>query len=110
MVKFKLPLWSTLRPNSSRGVPLHCWVQNPYYQAFCGEVTFQWKLPCDPTDLIYFRKRLGAEGFEKILAVSVSIHGEEIEEKEACIDTTVQEKNITFPTDDKLHRKVIEKC
>jgi IS5 family transposase len=35
------------------------WVQNPYYQCFCGEVEFQWKLPCDPTDLIYFRQRVG---------------------------------------------------
>lgn len=86
------------------------WVQNPYYQAFCGVAEFQWQLPCDPTDLIYFRKRIGTEGFEQILAVSVAIHGEEIKEKEACIDTTVQEKNITFPTDDKLQRKVIERC
>jgi IS5 family transposase len=86
------------------------WVQNPYYQAFCGEIEFQWKFPCDPTDLIYFRKRIGSEGFEKILAVSIMIHGEEISEKEACIDTTVQEKNVTFPTDDKLHHKIIERC
>jgi transposase, IS5 family len=96
--------------NLSDEVLIERWVQNPYYQAFCGEVEFQWKIPCDPTDLVYFRKRIGSEGFEKILAVSIAIHGEGIKEKEACIDTTVQEKNITFPTDDKLHRKVIERC
>lgn len=96
--------------NLSDEVLVERWVQNPYYQAFCGEVEFQWKFPCDPTDLIYFRKRIGKEGFEKILATSIAIHGEEIKEKEACIDTTVQEKNITFPTDDKLHRKIIERC
>lgn len=96
--------------NLSDEVLVERWVQNPYYQAFCGEITFQWKLPCDPTDLVYFRKRIGKEGFEKILAVSVGIHGEEINEKEACIDTTVAEKNTTFPTDDKLHRKIIIRC
>jgi IS5 family transposase len=96
--------------NVSDEVLVERWVQNPYYQAFCGEVIFQWELPCDPTDLIYFRKRIGKEGFEKILAVSVAIHGEEIKEQEACIDTTVQEKNITFPTDDKLAHKIIKRC
>lgn len=96
--------------NVSDEVLVERWVQNPYYQAFCGEVDFQWRLPCDPTDLTYFRKRIGKEGFEKILSVSVAIHAEEIKEKEVCIDTTVQEKNVTFPTDDKLYRKVIEGC
>ncbi len=42
------------------------WVQNPYWQFFCGETFFQWKLPCDPSDLVYFRKRIGETGVEKI--------------------------------------------
>lgn len=96
--------------NLSDEVLIERWVQNPYYQSFCGEESFQWKFPCDPTDLVYFRKRIGKEGFEKILAASVAIHGEEITEKESCVDTTVQEKNITFPTDDKLHTKIIKRC
>src|SRR3990170_6897898 len=85
---------STLKhlENLSDEVLIERWVQNPYYQAFCGEIEFQWKLPCEPTDLVYFRKRIGKEGFEKILAVSIGIHGEKIDEKEACIDTTVAEK------------------
>lgn len=86
------------------------WVQNPYYQAFCGETEFQWQLPCDPTDLIYFRKRIGPDGFEKILAASIALHGDAALEKEVCVDTTVQEKNITFPTDAKLYRKIIVRC
>jgi len=49
------------------------WLQNSYYQAFCGEVDFQWRWPCDPTDLVYFRKRIGRDGFEKILAASIAI-------------------------------------
>jgi transposase, IS5 family len=86
------------------------WVQNPYYQFFCGEVEFQWKLPCDPTDLIYFRQRIGTTGIEKIFAASIVIHGDNAKEAEVCIDTTVQEKAITFPTDAKLYRKIIVHC
>ena len=83
------------------------WVQNPYYQAFCGEFEFQWQLPCDPTSLTHFRKRIGVAGHEKILAISIQLHAEQVEqEDEICIDTTVQEKNITFPTDAKQYRKI----
>ena len=89
---------------------IKAWVRDPYMQCFCGETEFQWHFPCDPTDLVYFRKRIGEEGVEKILAVSIALHGKEALEKEVTIDTTVQEKNITFPTDSKLHRKIIEKC
>lgn len=96
--------------NMSDEVIVQNWVQNPYYQSFCGEIEFQWKLPCDPTDLIYFRRRIGEQGFEKILASSIIIHGDNALEKEVCIDTTVQEKNITFPTDAKLYRKIIVRC
>ena len=87
------------------------WVQNPYYQYFCGEAEFQWKFPCDPSDLVHFRKRIGTKGIEKIFSQSVKIH--KITKKECedvIVDTTVQEKNITFPTDTKLQFKIIEKC
>lgn len=96
--------------NLSDEVLIQQWVQNPYYQAFCGETEFQWSFPCDPSELVYFRKRIGASGFERILAVSVLIHREAALEEEVCIDTTVQEKNITFPTDAKLYRKIIAHC
>jgi len=86
------------------------WVQNPYHQAFCGMANFQWELPCDPTDLVYFRKRIGEAGMEKILQASVELHGEASLEREVVIDTTVQEKNITFPTDTKLRVKVMSRC
>ena len=46
------------------------WVQNPYYQYFCGESEFQWKFPCDPSDLVHFRKRIGTEGTELIFKIS----------------------------------------
>jgi len=92
--------------NLSDEVLIQRWVQNPYYQVFTGEIEFQWQLPCDPSDMTYFRKRIGNEGFEKILAVSIHLHSDKIEEDEMCIDTTVQEKNITFPTDAKQYRKI----
>ena len=86
------------------------WVQNPYHQAFCGRDNFQWGLPCDPTGLAYFRKRIGEGGVEKIFQASVALHGEAGLEREVVIDTTVQEKNITFPTDTKLRVKVMTRC
>ena len=96
--------------NLSDEVVVERWVQNPYYQYFCGEKEFQWGFPCDPSDLVYFRKRIGAKGCEKILEVSIKLHGRKALEKEVLVDTTVQEKNITFPTDSKLHRKIAEQC
>jgi len=92
--------------NLSDEVLVQRWVQNPYYQAFTGEVEFQWQFPCDPSSMTNFRKRIGAEGYEKVLAVSIALHQEKIAEDEMCIDTTVQEKNITFPTDAKQYRKI----
>ena len=89
---------------------VEAWVQNPYYQAFCGMEYFQWQFPCDPSELVHFRKRIGETGMEKIFQVSVALHGEKALEKEVVIDTTVQEKNITFPTDTKLRVKIIGRC
>jgi len=83
------------------------WVQNPYWQYFSGENLFQWKFPVEPSDLVHFRKRIGESGVQKILEVSIRLHGKEGLEREAVADTTVQEKNITFPTDVKLCKKII---
>ena len=87
------------------------WIENPYWQYFCGETYFQYEKPFDPSEFVHFRKRLGTDGAEKLLKLSISLfEAEEVEEKEVLIDTTVQEKNITFPTDTKLHKKIIEGC
>ncbi len=51
------------------------WKRNPYYQYFCAIREYQPAYPCDPTDLVYFRKRVGKEGIEKIFAMSVFLHG-----------------------------------
>jgi len=86
------------------------WLQNPYFQYFCGEAEFQWSFPCDPSDMVHFRKRIGEEGAEKILSVSVKARKDEISNTDVLIDTTAQEKNITYPTDAKLLVKVIDLC
>ena len=87
------------------------WVENPYWQYFCGEVYFCHEPPFDRTELIKFRKRIGEEGAEILLKMSIDLFPrKEVQEKEVLIDTTVQEKNITYPTDVKLQKKIIEKC
>ena len=68
---------------------------------------YQAVYPCDPTELVYFRKRIGKEGVEEIFAMSVLMHGKKAQEKQVIVDTTVQEKNITYPTDGKLAIKMI---
>jgi len=85
------------------------WIENPYWQYFCGEHVFQTNQPMDPTEFIHFRKRIGAEGAQKLLKISVQLFGKEALEKEVLVDSTVQEKNITYPTDAKLYSRVIKK-
>ena len=47
------------------------WVENPYWQWFCGFEYFQHELPCDPSSLTRWRQRIGPEGMEKLLAETV---------------------------------------
>jgi IS5 family transposase len=86
------------------------WAENNYYQYFCGEEYFGNQQPCVPTELVEFRKRIGKEGFELILQESIRINGKAAQGTTLSADTTIQEKNITFPTDDKLYKKIIKKC
>ncbi len=86
------------------------WIRDPYMQCFCGKTHFEHKFPCDPSDFVHFRKRIGEDGVEKIFTYSVLIHGEKAHEKQVLSDTTVQENNTTFPTDAKLAKRVIDKC
>jgi transposase, IS5 family len=86
------------------------WIMNPYMQYFCGESTFQHKFPCDPSDFVHFRKRIGEEGVQKIFVYSIKLHGKDAYSKSVLSDTTVQENNISFPTDSKLAKKIIDHC
>ena len=91
------------------------WSENAYYQYFCGYSSFVANVPCNPTDLVYFRRRIGEAGIELILKESIRVNKDNNDKDKgddniAFIDSTVQEKNITYPTDAKLHRKIIKKC
>lgn len=81
--------------------------RNPYYQYFCGLHEYVPALPCDATELVKFRRRIGKKGVEQIFKMSVQLHGKDAEEKQVIVDTTVQEKNITYPTDGKLAIRMI---
>ena len=96
--------------NVSDEVIVEQWAENVYYQHFCGEAVFIPCAPCAATELVVFRKRIGDSGIELILKESIRINGKDSNDPNASADTTVQEKNITYPTDNKLHRKIIERC
>jgi transposase, IS5 family len=84
------------------------WIENPYWQYFCGEVYFQKTKPFDPTDFVLFRKRVGETGMEKVLTFTVKLHKGEEQAQIVQMDTTVQEKNITYPTDQKLASRIMQ--
>jgi IS5 family transposase len=86
------------------------WMENIYYQYFSGEKSYACGVPCEASELVHFRNRIGQSGIELIFKESIRINGKDGNENEGTVDTTVQEKNITYPTDDKLHRKIINKC
>ncbi len=83
------------------------WKQNPYFQYFCGLNDYQASVPCHPSELVKFRNRIGKEGMEFIFKMSVELHGEAAQESQVIVDSTVQESNMTFPTDGKLAIKII---
>ena len=86
------------------------WVENPYWQYLCGEQYFRHDLPIDPSLMTMFRKRIGTGGCEFILGLTVKVG---LETKTIApsslavvnVDTTVQDKAITYPTDAKLLNK-----
>lgn len=86
------------------------WSENVYYQYFCGMQSFESAPPCASSELVHFRKRIGEKGIELILKESIRVNGDDSNDPHVNVDTTVQEKNITFPTDTKLQKKVIDKC
>lgn len=89
------------------------WAENIYFQHFGGQQHFQPGMPCVPTELVAFRQRIGEAGVELILKESIRVNDTDDKSKYGdvvSIDTTVQEKNITYPTDDKLYKKIIKSC
>lgn len=88
------------------------WSENAYYQYFCGMDQFCVMPPCTPSELVHFRHRIKEEGLELILAESIRVNDDSNDDshhKTAFIDSTVQEKHVTYPTDAKLHKKIVSK-
>ncbi|MDR2853594.1 MAG: IS5 family transposase [Burkholderiaceae bacterium] len=96
--------------NLSDEVLCERWLENPYYQLFCGEEFFQHVLPFDRSSMTRWRRRMGEERLMALLQESLAAATRTGAAKPAdfravIVDTTVQEKAITFPTDAKLmHR------
>jgi hypothetical protein len=95
-------------------VPCERWVENPYYQFFCGEEFFQHRLVFDHSSLTRWRNRMGEERLQALLqeSLSVATRTKAIKPSElsrVIVDTTVQPKNVTFPTDAKLLNRAREK-
>ena len=78
------------------------WLENPYFQLFCGEEFFQHKLPFERSSLTRWRQRMGPERLVALLQESLSVATRTGAAKPAdftqvIVDTTVQEKAITYP-------------
>jgi IS5 family transposase len=85
-------------------------LENPYWQYFCGEEFFVHELPCNPTSLVKWRQRIGPGGMEKLLQETIAAAQRRqalkpAELRRVNVDTTVQEKAIAFPTDARLYHK-----
>lgn len=83
------------------------WVENPYWQFFCGEEYFRHDFPIDPSSLSRWRKRIGEKGSELILKITLAVGLRSGAVRESSleritVDTTVQPKAVAFPTDSRL--------
>lgn len=84
--------------------------ENVHYQYLCGKSEFIAKVPREVSEVVHCGNRIGDEGIELILKESIRIRGDDRFDPDVSIDTTLQKKNIIYPTDNKLYRKIITKC
>lgn len=88
------------------------WLENPYYQLFCGEEFFRHTLPFDRSSMTRWRQRMGEEKLTALLQESLSLATRAGAAKPAdftrvIVDTTVQPKAVAFPTDARRKRMVL---
>ena len=90
------------------------WVENPYWQYFSGMKYFEHKLPIHPSSMSRWRKRIGDSGAEELLKKTIeaglklrAVKATQL--KRVNVDTTVQEKDIRFPTDARLYDRARER-
>jgi len=90
------------------------WTENPYWQYFCGMKYFEHRMPIDPSGMTKWRKKIGDEKLEKMLAATVraALDMKLLRPKsfsKVNVDTTVQEKAVHYPTDARLYHEMREK-
>src|SRR6266702_4665476 len=90
------------------------WIENPYFQFFCGEEFFQHRLPFDRSSLTRWRQRMGEAKLTALIqeSLAVATRTEAMKPKDlarAVVDTTVQPKAVMFPTDAKLLNRARER-
>ena len=90
------------------------WVENPYYQLFCGEEFFRHDLPFDRSSMTRWRQRMGEEKIVALIQESLNIAtrvgaAKPSDFAKIIVDTTVQPKAVAFPTDAKLLHRAREK-
>jgi len=86
------------------------WVENAYWQYLCGEHFFQHSPPCHPTSLTKWRNRIGESGCEWLLSMTIqagvatkAVNPNDFQS--VTVDSTVQEKAVSYPTDGKLYER-----
>lgn len=89
------------------------WVENPYWQYFCGFEFFEHAVPVDPSLMSRWRKRIGPEAMDRVLKATVGMALDSGTVKPSSlervtVDTTVQEKAIAHPTDSRLYLKALQ--
>jgi IS5 family transposase len=89
------------------------WIENPYFQLFCGEEFFRHKLPFDRSSLTRWRQRMGEEKLVALIQESLSAAtrtgaAKPLDFAKVIVDTTVQPKAVAFPTDAKLMHRARE--
>jgi IS5 family transposase len=89
------------------------WLENPYFQAFCGETHFRHRLPFDRSSMTRWRKRIGPDEMDLVLAetIAVAVKTGAVNERQLSritVDTTVQTKAVAHPTDSHLLLRAAE--
>ncbi|MCG8634811.1 MAG: IS5 family transposase, partial [Desulfobacterales bacterium] len=90
------------------------WVENPYWQYFSGMKYFEHEFPCDTSSMTRWRKRIGEAGAEELLTKTIEAGlalkaVKKTQLRNINVDTTVQEKNVRFPTDGRLYDRARER-
>jgi transposase, IS5 family len=90
------------------------WLENPYYQFFCGELSFCHRLPFDRSSLTHWRQRLGEEELAALVQESLAVAHKTgalatRDLERVVVDTTVQPKAIAHPTDARLCHRALAK-